>query len=180
MRKRRNERRGLIAGAARLAVTASLRLWAKIMRRPLDSFAIMAAVAASAVILVNALALQPRARLAPFIVNAPSSPPADAASSMPAEPRPPMHSAETMPSIQTIAARRDPIAQLIGISSRIMAVQRVLAAYGYGQIRPSGVLDGPTSAAIEKFERARKLPVTGRISERLVNDLAAMVGHPLE
>ena len=61
-----------------------------------------------------------------------------------------------------------------------MAVQRVLSDYGYGQIKPSGVLDQPTSAAIEKFEREHKLPVTGRISEGLVSDLAAMIGHPLE
>ncbi len=76
--------------------------------------------------------------------------------------------------------RNDPIAELIGPSPRIMAVQRVLTEYGYGQIKPSGFLDRPTSAAIEKFERERKLPVTGRVSDRLVDDLAEMVGHPVE
>ncbi len=82
---------------------------------------------------------------------------------------------------QPVAARRnDPIAELIGPSPRIMAVQRVLTEYGYGQIRPSGMLDNPTSAAIEKFEREHKLPVTGRVSDRLVSELAAMAGHPIE
>ena len=33
-----------------------------------------------------------------------------------------------------------------------LAVQRVLSEFGYGQMRPSGTLDEPTSAAIEKFE----------------------------
>jgi hypothetical protein len=42
------------------------------------------------------------------------------------------------------------------------------------------VLDGPTHAAIEKFERQRKLPVTGQLSERVVRELAAMTGRPLE
>jgi peptidoglycan hydrolase-like protein with peptidoglycan-binding domain len=61
-----------------------------------------------------------------------------------------------------------------------MAVQRILSDYGYGQIKPTGVIDQPTSAAIEKFERDHNLPVTGRVSDRLVSDLAAMSGRPLE
>ena len=44
-------------------------------------------------------------------------------------------------------------------------MQRVLSEYGYGQIKPSGVVDEATSEAIEKFEREHKLPVTGRISD---------------
>jgi peptidoglycan hydrolase-like protein with peptidoglycan-binding domain len=61
-----------------------------------------------------------------------------------------------------------------------LAVQRVLANYGYGQIKPSGILDDATSQAIEKFEREHKLPVSGRVSDRLVNELAAMTGHPVQ
>ena len=74
----------------------------------------------------------------------------------------------------------DPIADLIGPSPRIAAVQRALSDYGYGQIRPNGMLDDDTSVAIEKFEREHKMPVTGEISDRLVGELAAMVGHPLQ
>jgi hypothetical protein len=59
-------------------------------------------------------------------------------------------------------------------------VQRVLSAFGYGQIRPSGVLDEPTSTAIGKFESEHKLPVTGRLSDRLLSELATMIGHPVE
>ena len=59
-------------------------------------------------------------------------------------------------------------------------MQRALSDYGYGQIKPSGILDDATSAAIEKFERERKLPVTGAVSDRLVRELSAMVGHPLQ
>ena len=65
-------------------------------------------------------------------------------------------------------------------SRRVIALQRALAEYGYGQIKPSGIIDGETQAAIEKFERERKLPITGQASDRLVRELAAMTGRPLE
>ena len=75
---------------------------------------------------------------------------------------------------------QDPIAKLIAPSKRVMAIQRALADFGYGQIKPSGQFDPATKTAIEKFERDRKLPVTGQISDRLVRDLAATTGRPLE
>jgi peptidoglycan hydrolase-like protein with peptidoglycan-binding domain len=56
----------------------------------------------------------------------------------------------------------------------------VLSAYGYGQIRPSGIVDEPTSAAIEKFQSEHKMSVTGQISDQLLSGLAAMIGHPVE
>ena len=61
-----------------------------------------------------------------------------------------------------------------------MALQRALSDFGYGQIKPSGTVDAETSAAIEKFERERKLPITGQVSDRVVRELAAMTGRPLE
>jgi peptidoglycan hydrolase-like protein with peptidoglycan-binding domain len=76
--------------------------------------------------------------------------------------------------------RRDPIADLIGPSSRILAVQRALSDYGYGQIKPTGVLSAETATAIERFERSRRMPVTGQMSDRLVRELAAITGRPLE
>jgi hypothetical protein len=60
-----------------------------------------------------------------------------------------------------------------------MAVQHALSDYGYGQMKPSGFLDGPTTSAIQKFEHEHKMPVTGRISDRLVGELTSLVGHPL-
>lgn len=74
----------------------------------------------------------------------------------------------------------DPIAKLIAPSKRITAVQRALADFGYGQIKPSGVFDPDTRTAIEKFERDHQLPITGQISDRIVRELAAMTGRPLE
>lgn len=81
---------------------------------------------------------------------------------------------------QAASRPADPIAQLLTPSKRVLAVQRALADFGYGQIRLTGTEDADTRAAIEKFERSRKLPVTGRISDRLVRELAAVTGRPLE
>ena len=76
--------------------------------------------------------------------------------------------------------RNDPIAELIAPTSRVLAIQRALSDFGYGQIKPTGVYDPDTKTAIEKFERDRRLPVTGQISEPVVRELAAMTGRPLE
>ncbi len=76
--------------------------------------------------------------------------------------------------------RLDPIAELLAPPKKVIAVQRALAEYGYGQIRSNGILSPETQAAIEKFERERKLPVTGQLSESLTRELAAMTGRPLE
>jgi peptidoglycan hydrolase-like protein with peptidoglycan-binding domain len=76
--------------------------------------------------------------------------------------------------------RNDPIAELLAPDKRLIAIQRALADFGYGPINPTGVHDAQTRAAIERFERARRRPVSGRVSEQLVRDLAAMTGRPLE
>ena len=60
------------------------------------------------------------------------------------------------------------------------AVQRALTEYGYGQLKPTGTIGADTQAAIVKFERERKIPVTGQMSERLVRELTAMIGHPID
>jgi putative peptidoglycan binding protein len=65
-------------------------------------------------------------------------------------------------------------------SHKVAAVQRALTEYGYGQLKPTGVVGSDTQTAIQKFEKARKLPVTGQMSDRLVRELAAMIGHPIE
>ncbi|SDH80540.1 MULTISPECIES: peptidoglycan-binding domain-containing protein [Bradyrhizobium] len=63
---------------------------------------------------------------------------------------------------------------------RVAAVQRALTQYGYGQLKPTGAVGADTQAAILKFEHARKLPVTGQMSDRLVRELTAMTGHPID
>ena len=167
MRDRRNDRSRANARAGTLAGTLGARLWTQAIGRPVDSFAILGATAATLLIVVNAVFLQSGARPAPFVANPTLQKTADAAPK-PAEQtgprvidmsathmvtRPP----QTVPVPVPVPSprRNDPIADLIGPSPRIMAVQRVLASYGYGQIKPSGTLDDATSQAIEKFERER-------------------------
>lgn len=167
----------------------ALQLCAKAVERPVDCGAILVALAASLIIIVNAVFLQSGSRAAPYLLN--PKPQAAVYTPKPAEPAAvPLPAASTTGT--TIAARpvaapqpaavrhNDPIADLIGPSPRIAAVQRALSDYGYGQIKPSGILDDATSDAIEKFERAHRLPVTRGVSERLVTELGTLVGHPIE
>ena len=67
-----------------------------------------------------------------------------------------------------------------GNARRVAAVQRALTEYGYGQLKPTGMVGSDTQAAIQKFERERKLPVTGQISDRMVRELAIVIGHPID
>jgi peptidoglycan hydrolase-like protein with peptidoglycan-binding domain len=76
--------------------------------------------------------------------------------------------------------RPDLIAELIAPTPRVIAVQRALNDYGYGPVKVTGSFGAETVSAIQKFERDRKLPVTGQISPRLLRELAALTGRPLE
>ncbi len=78
------------------------------------------------------------------------------------------------------AARKDAIGDMLSSSHRVLALQRALAQYGYGQIKPTGIVDAETRAAIEKFERERKLPVTGEPSDRVARELAGLTGRSLD
>jgi Putative peptidoglycan binding domain len=73
----------------------------------------------------------------------------------------------------------DPVGDLIVSARRIAAVQRALTEFGYGQLKPTGVAGTDTQAAIQKFERERKLPVTGQISDRLIRELDAVTGRTI-
>lgn len=84
------------------------------------------------------------------------------------------------PPVPIPEARPDPIAELIAPSKQVIAVQRALSEFGYGQIKPTGIIDPQTQSAIQKFERERRLPVTGQLSHRVVRELASITGRPLE
>jgi hypothetical protein len=171
--------------------------WTHVAQRPVDSFAILGAATATLVIVMNAVFMQTGAQPAPFVaalVPPPASTqgtlkPTDLAPAR-AVPAPTLAQAVAVPiavpmpvpmPVPAPTRRKDPIAELIGgPSPRIQAVQRVLSEFGYGQIKPTGVLDNPTSEAISKFEREHKLPVSGRISDKLVSALGTMAGHSIE
>jgi Putative peptidoglycan binding domain len=215
-RRTKNRRRGGAGrGAAAGALAAvGLRLWSGAAHRPVDATAILCAVAASLIVVVNAVFLQSGVHPAPFFANPTVLPPTSdkrlavpgVLSSVPPAPSPqparqpdrageiaPGHAAPALRTPAAASARRnDPIGDLIGSSTapsstsslgsaaRVTAVQRALSEYGYGQLRLTGTLDDPTSAAIQKFEADRKLPVTGRLSDRLMSELAAMTGRPIQ
>jgi peptidoglycan hydrolase-like protein with peptidoglycan-binding domain len=76
-----------------------------------------------------------------------------------------------------VPSHRDPIADLLAPSKQVMAVQRALTDFGYGQVSPTGLYDPATRTAIEQFERVRKIPVSGQINDRLLRELSAVTGR---
>jgi peptidoglycan hydrolase-like protein with peptidoglycan-binding domain len=55
---------------------------------------------------------------------------------------------------------------------RVLGVEKALAKQGYGPIKVDGFMSNETRNAIAHFEKDRGLPVTGQISERLIQALA--------
>src|SRR4051794_20596798 len=150
-----------------------------VSRNPRESVALFVGAGALTVIFINALFMQKGPHPAPIF--APKSaiarpapvalvnPPIVTLASVPAPlPRP---EAAPRKAALKIEMRNDPIAQLLAPSNRVLVVQRVLTDYGYGQIRPTGVLGPDTEAAIRKFEHSRKMPATGTLSDQLVKAL---------
>lgn len=78
------------------------------------------------------------------------------------------------------ANRNDPLGDLIVNSRRVASVQRALTEYGYGQLKATGTVGSDTQAAIQRFEKERKMPVTGQISDRLVHELSAITGRSID
>jgi hypothetical protein len=94
---------------------------------------------------------------------------------------PPLNStAVARPPAAIPATRADPLGDLIVNSRRVASVQRALTEYGYGQLKPTGTVGSDTQAAIQRFERERKLPVTGQVSDRMVRELATVTGRAID
>jgi len=58
----------------------------------------------------------------------------------------------------------------------VLRVQKALSKLGYA-VKPDGAMGPGTRAAIEKFERSAKLPVTGEATGRTLRELIARAGH---
>jgi hypothetical protein len=156
------------------SLSRSGRLAIAISRHPRESVAILMAGLATGAIFINALFLQNGPHPAPiFAMRAPA-----ASAEVIAPPRPRV--LETQPTPIPVPRRNDPIAELIAPSNRVLAVQRALAEYGYGQIKLTGAYGPETRAAIEKFESGHHMPVTGQISDRLVHEIIIMTGRSLD
>jgi peptidoglycan hydrolase-like protein with peptidoglycan-binding domain len=63
---------------------------------------------------------------------------------------------------------------------RVAAGQRALAKLGYGPLKADGIMGPGTRQAIERFERDRRLAVTGELGSRTARELAAQSGLPVE
>jgi hypothetical protein len=179
------------------------------VRRPAAAFGTATVLAAFAAVALNALAWQtarhpapmfPRgaepALRRPILVPAPLPPmrPPEVVAGPPAvmTPAPPT----TLAPVPTPAppaakpAGRDPIGDLIrGVdpatvagkdAAKIAAAQKALSKLGYAALKSDGVIGPGTRQAIEKFERDRRLPVTGELGPRTVRELSAQAGMPIE
>lgn len=62
----------------------------------------------------------------------------------------------------------------------VSAGQRALNKLNYGPLKADGLMGAGTRAAVERFERDRKLPVTGEIAGRTARELAAASGLALD
>ena len=170
-------------------------------RNPLDVIAIVLLLAAAGAILVNALYRQPGPHPAPIFSvkprpvatepaeivpplprTRPAAPLAvkqDAAA--PAQPAPAEAQRAPVKSEAPRVTRIDPIADILaGPSPRVAALQRALNDFGYGPLKTTGTYGSDTIAAVKKFERDRKMTVTGQISPRLLQELSTLTGKPIE
>ena len=180
--------------------------WRDLLRRalrrnPLDVIAIVVLLIGAGAILANALYRQPGPHPAPIFSVKPRPVAAEPAEIVPPLPRvrPAPAAApkqETPAPAQAVpaevqrapakaeaprAARPDPIADIIaGPSPRVTALQRALNDFGYGPLKVTGNYGSDTIAAVKKFERDRKMAVTGQISPRLLQELSALTGKPIE
>lgn len=189
---------GLVAVAAIGAIVANA-LFLQTGRHPAPMFGtVINLPAPSTVPLSNPL---PR----PRPVGADTSPLEPRATEFRVEPKPAERAAEKAPEkpVEATASTRsnDPMTNLVKATTstapsalrppapipvqspaarRIAGVQRALSEYGYGNLKITGTMSGETQAAIQKFEREHKMQVTGQVSDRLLRELAAAIGHPVE
>jgi Putative peptidoglycan binding domain len=57
-------------------------------------------------------------------------------------------------------------------AARVAKAQAALTKLGYGALKPDGVMGAGTRQAIERFEKDRKLAVTGELGPRTARELA--------
>ena len=176
-------------------------LWAgrMLLGRPRDSAVALVCAFAIASIVINSLYLQPGPHTAPiFVLRSPAvvaDEPAAVGALLP-RPRPveapqseqraePKRAEPVAPAkppavvARATTPRHDPIADLLGNANQMNTIQRALSDFGYGPVAATGTYGPETRAAIERFERDRKMPVTGQVSAQLLRELSQLVGKPI-
>ena len=164
------------------------------LSNPRDTVAAGAAVVAVLAIVVNALFLQAGRHPAPMfaspvtrpLTSAPPKVAAVATEAVSLLPKPRPSDADAQ--VDEAPKSDDPVGHLVratstppaASSSRVAAVQRALTDFGYGQLKATGTIGADTQAAIQRFERERKMPITGQMSDRLVRELGLATGKPIQ
>jgi hypothetical protein len=150
---------------------------------------------------INVSAAQPARPDAPAAVAALPAPPVRPAElQAPQRPQPsaaPLAGRPVADASREVAAR-DPIGDLIrsgqigaGAGAQaggaaapearpVLAAQRALNRVGAGPVKADGVFGEETRAAIERFERERRIPVTRELSPRTLRELTAASGIRME
>lgn len=178
-----------VDGAAALAgILASLRvgassLAARCLNRPGETAGFAVALGAAVYISVNALGFQEGRHPAPILPE-PRTAPETLAAAKPA-PRP-----IPLPTREEAPASREPVTETArpaedttaSVSPKpdknVMRAQRALTKLGFGPLKDDGMMGPSTRAAIEKFERERKLPVKGEAAGKTLRELTARAGLP--
>jgi hypothetical protein len=129
--------------------------------------------------------LEPRAtefRAEPRAADKPPERPVEATASTPRSGDPMTNLVkQTISASPSVARPPAPIpVQQSPAARRIAGVQRALSEYGYGNLKITGAMGAETQSAIQKFEREHKMQVTGQLSDRLLRELGAAIGHPVE
>ncbi len=188
---------GLVAVAAISAIVANA-LFLQTGRHPAPMFGtVINLPAPSSVSLSNPLPrprpvgadtspLEPKAtefRVEPKPAERPAERPVEATASTPRSGSDPMANLVKQTTSTSSSMMRPPApipVQQTPAARRIAGVQRALSEYGYGNLKITGAMGGETQSAIQKFEREHKMQVTGQVSDRLLRELAAAIGHPVE
>ncbi len=186
------------------------RMFGALAQRPIESFGAAVFAALITGVLLNALALQNARHPSPLFgtpirltqskaVDAPkpvprplalttAAPPVPAPIAIPARPVAIPQEAEPSSSKPT-----DPIGQIIRNTSqnppatapsaidatRVLLAQKALVKLGY-VLRADGVIGATTRQAIEKFERERGWPAHGELTPRVLREISARSGLPIE
>lgn len=173
----------------------------KLLRRPFRTFVAAVFGALLCGILVNAIALQRGHHPAPLFgrrshaspprlaepAPAPPPRPADFASPSIAAPAPLAPALSPLPKSEDARrVREDEIGELIETGAppgkhaerTVTAVQKALRKLGF-PVKATGDFGVATRQALERFERDRRLPISGELSPRLIHALEARSGLPI-
>lgn len=204
---RRKSRARTVAKAVALDIEREQNFVMRVLlHSPKDTMACAVALCAMSAIVVNAMFLQsghhpspmfgtayvaPQAASAPAPATVQPMPrprPADIEAANVIDPKPMVAIPAAKPAAAPAAVRppapvpthKDPLGDLINAGHRVIAVQRVLTDYGYGQLKANGIIGADTQAAIRKFEADRRHPQTGKISDWLLAEMAKLTGKTIQ